>query len=49
VAEAMSTALLVADGVRARRLVEGAPARRFLYDLSKAAAPTDDTARMQAA
>ena len=49
IAEAMSTALLVADAPRARRLVEGAPARRFLYDLSKAAARTDDTARMQAA
>jgi thiamine biosynthesis lipoprotein ApbE len=49
VAEAMSTALLVADAPRARRLVEAAPARRFLYDLSKAAARTDDTTRMQAA
>ncbi len=49
VAEAMSTALLVADAPRARRLLDAAPARRFLYDLSKAAAPTDDTARMQAA
>lgn len=49
VAEAMSTALLVADAPRARRLVEAAPARRFLYDLSTAAARTDDTTRMQAA
>jgi len=49
IAEAMSTALLVADAARARRLLDAAPARRFLYDLSKAAAPTDDTARMQAA
>ncbi len=49
VAEAMSTALLVADAPRARRLLDAAPARRFLYDLSKAAARTDDTARMQAA
>ena len=49
VAEAMSTALLVADAARARRLLDAAPARRFLYDLSKAAARTDDTARMQAA
>ena len=49
IAEAMSTALLVADAPRARRLVEAAPARRFLYDLSKAAARTDDTTRMQAA
>jgi len=49
VAEAMSTALLVADAPRARRLLGAAPARRFLYDLSKAAARTDDTARMQAA
>jgi thiamine biosynthesis lipoprotein len=48
-AEAMSTALLVADAARARRLLDAAPARRFLYDLSKAAARTDDTARMQAA
>nr|WP_243845788.1 FAD:protein FMN transferase [Sphingomonas aerolata] len=49
IAEAMSTALLVADTPRARRLLDAAPARRFLYDLSKAAARTDDTARMQAA
>jgi thiamine biosynthesis lipoprotein len=49
IAEAMSTALLVADAPRARRLLDAAPARRFLYDLSKAAARTDDTARMQAA
>lgn len=49
IAEAMSTALLVADAARARRLLDAAPARRFLYDLSKAAARTDDTARMQAA
>ncbi|KQM74494.1 ApbE family lipoprotein [Sphingomonas sp. Leaf20] len=49
VAEAMSTALLVADAPRARRLLDAAPARRFLYDLSKAAARTEDTARMQAA
>lgn len=49
IAEAMSTALLVADAARARRLLDAAPAQRFLYDLSKAAARTDDTARMQAA
>jgi thiamine biosynthesis lipoprotein len=49
VAEAMSTALLVADGARVRRLLDAAPSRRFLYDLSKAAARTDDTTRMQAA
>jgi len=49
IAEAMSTALLVADAPRARRLLDAAPARRFLCDLSKAAARTDDTARMQAA
>jgi len=49
IAEAMSTALLVADTPCARRLLDAAPARRFLYDLSKAAARTDDTARMQAA
>ncbi len=49
IAEAMSTALLVADAARARRLLDAAPAQRFLYDLHKAAARTDDTARMQAA
>ncbi|MEG3164453.1 FAD:protein FMN transferase [Sphingomonas sp. PB2P19] len=48
-AEALSTALLVADDDRTRRLLEGAPARRFLYDLSQEAATTVDVARMQAA
>jgi thiamine biosynthesis lipoprotein ApbE len=48
-AEALSTALLVADDDRARRLLEGAPARRFLYDLSQEAATTVDVARMHAA
>ncbi|MBC3942643.1 FAD:protein FMN transferase [Sphingomonas albertensis] len=48
-AEALSTALLVADDAGARRLVEGAPTRRFLYDLSQEAAPTVDVARMHAA
>lgn len=48
-AEALSTALLVADDAGARRLVEGGPTRRFLYDLSKEAAPTVDVARMHAA
>ncbi len=48
-AEALSTALLVADDAGARRLVEGAPTHRFLYDLSQEAAPTVDEARMPAA
>ncbi|MES2420568.1 MAG: FAD:protein FMN transferase [Pseudomonadota bacterium] len=48
-AEALSTALLVADDDRARRLLDGGPARRFLYDLSQEAAPTVDVARMHAA
>ena len=48
-AEALSTALLVADDDRARRLLDGGPTRRFLYDLSQEAASTVDVARMQAA
>ena len=48
-AEALSTALLVAEDDRARRLLDGAPTRRFLYDLSQEAAPTVDVARMHAA
>lgn len=48
-AEALSTALLVADDDRARRMLEAAPARRFLYDLSQEAALTVDVARMHAA
>lgn len=48
-AEALSTALLVADEDRARRLLDGGPTRRFLYDLSQEAASTVDVARMQAA
>ena len=48
-AEALSTALLVADGDRARRLLDGGPTRRFMYDLSPEAASTVDVARMQAA
>ncbi|MES3098680.1 FAD:protein FMN transferase [Sphingomonas faeni] len=48
-AEALSTALLVADDDCARRLLGGGPARRFLYDLSQEAAPTVDVARMHAA
>ncbi|BCA61227.1 thiamine biosynthesis protein ApbE [Sphingomonas sp. HMP9] len=48
-AEALSTALLVADTEQARRLLDGGPGRRFLYDLSKEAAPTVDVTRMQAA
>jgi thiamine biosynthesis lipoprotein len=48
-AEALSTALLVADDDRARALLAGGPARRFLYDLSPEAASTVDVARMQAA
>jgi thiamine biosynthesis lipoprotein len=48
-AEALSTALLVADDDRARRLLGGGPTRRFLYDLSQEAAPTVDVARMDAA
>lgn len=48
-AEALSTALLVADDDRARRLLDGGPTRRFLYDLSPEAASTVDVARMQAA
>ncbi len=48
-AEALSTALLVADTDQARRLLEGGPTRRFLYDLSQEAAPTVDVARMHAA
>lgn len=48
-AEALSTALLVADTDQARRLLDGGPGRRFLYDLSKEAAPTVDVTRMQAA
>jgi thiamine biosynthesis lipoprotein len=48
-AEALSTALLVADDHRARRLLDGASTRRFLFDLSQEAAPTVDVARMQAA
>ncbi len=48
-AEALSTALLVAEDDRARRLLDSAPTRRFLYDLSQEAAPTVDVARMHAA
>ncbi len=48
-AEALSTALLVAEDNRARRLLDCAPTRRFLYDLSHEAAPTVDVARMHAA
>ena len=48
-AEALSTALLVADDDRARLLLDGGPTRRFLYDLSQEAAPTVDVARMHAA
>ncbi len=48
-AEALSTALLVADDDRARRLLDGGPTKRFLYDLSLEAASTVDVARMQAA
>ena len=48
-AEALSTALLVADDDRARRLLGRAPARRFLYDLSLEAASTVGVARVQAA
>ncbi|MES3083201.1 FAD:protein FMN transferase [Sphingomonas faeni] len=48
-AEALSTALLVADDDRAQLLLDGGPTRRFLYDLSQEAAPTVDVARMHAA
>ncbi|WP_380783684.1 FAD:protein FMN transferase [Sphingomonas sp. R86520] len=48
-AEALSTALLVADDNRTRRMLKAAPARRFLYDLSQAAALTVDVARMHVA
>lgn len=48
-AEALSTALLVADDAGARRLLEGGPTRRFLYDLSQEAAPAVDVVRMHAA
>ncbi len=48
-AEALSTALLVADDGCARRLLDGGPTRCFLYDLSQEAAPTVDVARMHAA
>jgi len=48
-AEALSTALLVAEDDRACRLLARAPTRRFLYDLSQEAAPTVDVARMHAA
>ena len=46
-AEAMSTALIVADDERAVLLVNGRPAHRFLFDLSHAAAMTAPSARMQ--
>ena len=47
-AEALSTALLVADDDLAQRLLHRGAARRFLYDLSQEAAPTVDVVRMQA-
>lgn len=45
-AEAMSTALLVADKDRAERLLNGDRTRRFLFDFPRGAAIPDQSARM---
>ncbi|MEI4508454.1 FAD:protein FMN transferase [Sphingopyxis sp. CCNWLW253] len=45
-AEAMSTALLVADENRAERLLNGDRTRRFLFDFPRGAAIPDQSARM---
>lgn len=46
-AEAMSTALLVADEDRAGRLLNGDRTRRFLFDFPREAATPDQSARMR--